>query len=211
MQLVHVCRWKLSHVSVRVRSGRAASSHNAAESRLTSNGKHIEQNQRPQLLCVLLVHGIYAIDLAHDATVGERSRNSKFSYVSPRSIYGETSNEGKESASTYPCRSLSGSVQVNGVDGVVLVVIQITDDPSAKRTAPPRSTHVQPDDVSHALIQQGERERLRKTPSSSSTTAWWWWRSMAVLQGFAKHLRERRRPWEREGLHQRQKVCLKRP
>ena len=71
---------------------------------------------------------IYAIDLAHDATVGERSRNSKFSYVSPRSIYGETSNEGKESASTYPCRSLSGSVQVNGVDGVVLVVIQITDD-----------------------------------------------------------------------------------
>ena len=60
--------------------------------------------------------------------VGERSRNSKFSYVSPRSIYGETSNEGKESASTYPCRSLSGSVQVNGVDGVVLVVIQITDD-----------------------------------------------------------------------------------
>ena len=27
--------------------------------------------------------------------VGERSRNSKFSYVSPRSIYGETSNKGK--------------------------------------------------------------------------------------------------------------------
>ena len=71
---------------------------------------------------------IYAIDLAHDATVGERSRNSKFSYVSPRSIYGETSNEGKESASTYPSRSLSGSVQWNGVDGVVLTVIQITDD-----------------------------------------------------------------------------------
>ena len=61
-------------------------------------------------------------------TVGERSRNSKFSYVSPRSIYGETSNEGKESASTYPCRLLSGSVQENGVEGVVLVVIQITDD-----------------------------------------------------------------------------------
>ena len=143
----------------------------------TSNGKHIEQYRRPQLLCVLLVQRIYAIDLAHDATVGERSRNSKFSYVSPRSIYGETNNEGKESASTYPCRSLSGSIQVNGVDGVVLVVIQITDDPSAERTAPPRSTHVQPGDVSHALIQQGERERLRKTPSSSSTTAWWWWRS----------------------------------
>jgi len=48
--------------------------------------------------------------------------------VSPRSIYEETSNEGKESASTYPCRSLSRSVEVNEVDGVVLVVIQITDD-----------------------------------------------------------------------------------
>ena len=114
-------------------------------------------------------------------TVGEHRRNSKFSYVSPRSIYGETNNEGKESASTYPCRLLSGSTQVNGVDGVVLVVIQITDDPSAEQTAPPCSTHVQPGDVSHALIQQGERERLRKTPSSNSTTAWWWWRSVANL------------------------------
>ena len=28
------------------------------------------------------------------------------------------------------------------VDGVVLIVIQITDDPSAERTAPPRSTHI---------------------------------------------------------------------
>ena len=98
---------------------------------------------------------IYAIDLAHDATVGERSRNSKFFYESPRSIYGETSNEREGSASTYPCRSLSESVQVNGVDGVVLVVIQITEDPSAERTTPPRSTHVQPGDVSRALIQQG--------------------------------------------------------
>ena len=78
-------------------------------------------------------------------------------------------------------------------------MIQITDDPSAQRTAPPCSTHVQPDDVSHALIQQGERERLRKTPSSSSTTAWWWRRSVAILQGFAKHLRERRRCHGREG------------
>ena len=92
-----------------------------------------------------------------DTTVGERSRNSKFSYESPRSIYGETSNEGKESASTYPCRSLSGSVQENGVEGVVLVVIQITDDPSAERTAPPRSTHVRSGDVSSFLIQQGGR------------------------------------------------------
>ena len=75
----------------------------------------------------------------------------------------------------------------NGDEGVVLVVIQITGDPSAERTAPPRSTHVQPGDASHAFIQQGERERLMKTPSSSSTTAWWWWRSVAIPQGFAKH------------------------
>ena len=68
-------------------------------------------------------------------------------------------------------------------------MIQITGDPSAERTTPPRSTHVQPGDVSYALIQQGEKERLGKTPSSSSTTAWWWWRSVAILQGFAKHHR----------------------
>ena len=102
-----------------------------------------------------------------------------------------SSNEGEGSASTYPCRSLSGSVQVNGVDGVVLVVIQITDDPSAEWTAPPCSTHVQPGDVSYALIQQGEKERLGKTPSSSSTTAWWWWRSVVLQQGFAKHRKRR--------------------
>ena len=49
---------------------------------------------------------------------------------------------------------------MNGVDGVVLVVIQITDDPSVERMAPPHSTHVRSGDVSHALIQQGEKERL---------------------------------------------------
>jgi hypothetical protein len=36
-------------------------------------------------------------------------------------------------------------------------VIQITDDPSAERTAPPRSTHVRNGDVSSFLIQQGGR------------------------------------------------------
>ena len=71
------------------------------------------------------------------------------------------------------------------------MVIQITGDPSAERTAPSRSTHVQPGDVSHALIQQGERERLGKTPSSSSTTVWWWWRSTGLQQGFAKHYERR--------------------
>ena len=49
------------------------------------------------------------------------------------------------------------ALQENGVDGVVLVVIQITDDPSAERTTPPRSTHVRSSDVSSFLIQQGGR------------------------------------------------------
>ena len=57
---------------------------------------------------------------------------------------------------------------MNGVDGIVLVVIQITDDPSAERTAPPCSTHMQPGDVSHALIQQGEKERLGKTTPAAA-------------------------------------------
>src|SRR3954469_5000665 len=56
---------------------------------------------------------------------------------------------------------------------------------------PPCSTHMQPGDVSHTLIRQGERKRLGKTLSSSSTTAWWWWKSVAILQGFAKHRKRR--------------------
>src|ERR671910_2547567 len=93
----------------------------------------------------------------------------------------------------------------NADEGVVLVAIQIAvdSDLSTERTVPPRSTHVQPGDVSHALIQQGERERLGKTPSSSSTTAWWWWRSMAILQGFAKH-RGRGGGGRGVGLHQKE-------
>ena len=45
----------------------------------------------------------------------------------------------------------------NVVDGVVLAVIQITEDLIQALAAPPRSTHVQPRDVSLFLIQQGER------------------------------------------------------
>ena len=81
-------------------------------------------------------------------------------------------------------------------------MIQITDDPSAERTAPPCLTHVQPDAVSYALIQQGEKERLGKTPSSSSTTTWWWWRSVVLQQGFAKHYE--RRGGERQGCANRE-------
>ena len=92
----------------------------------------------------------------------------------------------------------------NADEGVVLVAIQIAvdSDLSTERTVPPRSTHVQPDDVSRALIQQGEREKLGKTPSSSSTTAWWWW-SCSTPSGLRQALRRRRMCWRARGRHQR--------
>ena len=50
----------------------------------------------------------------------------------------------------------------NAVDVVVLVVIQITDDPSAERTAPPRSAHVQLDDDRWTPIQQSVGDEFRQ-------------------------------------------------
>src|SRR6187401_248113 len=67
--------------------------------------------------------------------------------------------------STYPCRSLSGSVK-NAVDGVVLAAIQIAEDPSTEATVPPRSSHVRLGDVSSFLIQQGVEERLMERPAA---------------------------------------------
>ena len=97
----------------------------------------------------------------------------KNSYVSPRSIYGETSNETEECI-FIPLKIAMRKRYKNAVGGVVHAAIQIAvdSDLSAETTAHPRSTHVQPGDVSCALIQQGERGRLGKTPSSSSTMAW---------------------------------------
>ena len=51
---------------------------------------------------------------------------------------------------------------MNGVDGVVLVVIQITDDPSAERMAPPCSTHVRLGRRLLQLDQARGKERLMK-------------------------------------------------
>ena len=92
---------------------------------------------------------------------------------------------------------------MNGDDGVVLVVIQITDDPSAERMAPPRSTHVQPGDVSYALIQQGEKERLMEIQQHDGVVV----EVAGFQQGFAKrcgrremcHGREREAPGLRCG------------
>ena len=81
-----------------------------------------------------------------------------------------SSNEGERSASTYPCRSLSGSVQVNGDDGVVLAVIQITDD-QVLNGQHLRVQHTYgTDDVSSLLIQQGEGEVEEEGSNSSTTT-----------------------------------------
>ena len=75
---------------------------------------------------------------------------------------------------------------MNGVDGVVLVVIQITGDPSAERTAPPRSTHVRQRDVSSFLIQQEGKERLMKIQQHNGVVV----DAAGLRQGFTKLLRE---------------------
>ena len=59
--------------------------------------------------------------------VGERSRNSKFSYVSPRSIYGETSNE-REECIFIPLKIAMRKRYKNADEGVILVAIQIAVD-----------------------------------------------------------------------------------
>ena len=94
------------------------------------------------------------IDLARMPLLGNVAWKTK-NYTHTQDLSMEMHSYERGRVSTYPCRSLSGSIQENGVDGVVLVVIQITDDPSAERTAPPHSTHIRLGDVSHALIQQG--------------------------------------------------------
>jgi len=69
----------------------------------------------------------------------------------------------------------SGSVQENGDDGVVLAMIQITDDqvPNGQHL---RVQHTYgADGISSFLIQQREGE-VEEEGSISSTTAWWWWR-----------------------------------
>ena len=74
----------------------------------------------------------------------------------------------------------------NAVGGVVLAAIQITvdSDLSAERTTPPRSTHVQPGDISSFLIQQGRGEVEGELQQHDDVVAM----ELVVLrQGFAKH------------------------
>ena len=77
-------------------------------------------------------------------------------------------------------------------------MIQITEDPSAERTAPPRSTHVRDGRRLLRLDPARRKERLRKAAPMAARR-----RGVvgaAVLrQGFAKHVRRRRGVGEGRG------------
>ena len=155
-QKSHVCRWNRSHVRGHVKLVRAASSYNTVESRKTKEGSNLNINATNPFVFYSRKH-LRKI-LALIPLLGNVAWKTKiFLYVhqdqSSRCNY-----EGRV-GSTYPCRSLSGSVK-NAVDGVVLAAIQIADDPSTEATVPPRSSHVRLGDVSSFLIQQGVEERL---------------------------------------------------
>ena len=75
---------------------------------------------------------------------------------------------------------------MNGVDGVVLVVIQITEDPSAERTAPPRSTHIRNRRRLLLLDPARGKERLMEIQQHDGVVV----EVAGSRQGFAKLLRE---------------------
>ena len=82
----------------------------------------------------------------------------KNSYASPRSISEMLEMRERRSSSSYPGRSLSGSVTRTWLmESYSRRFKSRKIRSSAERTAPPRSTHVQPGDVSSFLIHQGER------------------------------------------------------
>ena len=145
-------------------SVRAASSHNTADQVTTSNGKQYVYTHSHNSLVFYSCKSHLRIDLAHDATVGERSMNFKKFPTLTQDLSMEMHRYERESESTYPCRSLSGKRLSNTVDVVErLLMIQITDVPrsnhdpsrsSTERTAPPRSTHVRLDDAFTSSIQR---------------------------------------------------------
>ena len=76
---------------------------------------------------------------------------------------------------------------MNGVDGVILVVIQITDDPSAERTAPLRSTYVRLGRRLLLLDPARGKDRLMEIQQHDGVVV----EAAGSRQGFAKHQRER--------------------
>ena len=77
----------------------------------------------------------------------------------------------RRSASSYPWRSLSGSVtRTRLMESYSRRFKSWRIRSRAERTAPPRSTHVQPGDVSSFLIQQGERRSWGRTCNTPDVT-----------------------------------------
>ena len=115
-------------------------------------------NQCPQQLCSTRAWNL-RIDLAHDATVGDRSRNSKNFYASPRSIYGENQQRERWECIFIPLKIAKRKrYYERGWWSRTRSDSDRGGFRSKRRTtAPPRSTHVQPGDVSSFLIQQGGR------------------------------------------------------
>ena len=61
----------------------------------TSNGKHIEQYRRPQLLCVLLVQRIYAIDLALIPLLGNVAEIQNFLRITKINLWSNLATRGR--------------------------------------------------------------------------------------------------------------------
>ena len=77
-----------------------------------------------------------------DSLVGDCNRNLKFSTHHQDQSMESSSNERERGVHLHTLVDRERKRSRERVDGVILVVIQITDDPSAEQTAPPRSTHV---------------------------------------------------------------------
>src|SRR3954465_5583488 len=111
---------------------------------------------------------------------------------------------GREIASTYHLQIACGSVQGDGDDVVVLVVIRITDG-QVLNGQHLRIQHTYGTiDVSSFLIQQGEGE-VEEEDSNGSTTVWCCWCSRTPT-GLRQARMEEERCWGGEGL--RLQLCM---
>ena len=105
------------------------------------------------------------IDLAHDATVGERCRKLKFFlrfHQDPSMSSSKQRVKGESLHLHTTCRSRAEASQGDGDDGVVLERDSDHRCPSAERTAPPRSTHVRDGRRLLLLDPARGKERLMK-------------------------------------------------
>ena len=141
------------------------------------------------------------IELAHDATVGERCRKLKFFlrfHQDPSMSSSKQRVKGESLHLHTTCRSRAEASQGDGDDGVILERDSDHRCPSAERTAPPRSTHVRDGRRLLLLDPARGKERLRKIAPTAA-------RRRGVVgaevlrQGFAKHVRRRRGVGEGRG------------